>query len=118
MLATVTERTARDRHSPALNQVAKRRDIAAQFLAESVLLSSTGGLIGIVLGVGLSMLVAKPKRHAHHYSTLVADPWLSPCSIGVGPHLRHLSGKAGRPHGSDRGDLPSSVKRAESLSVL
>src|SRR5205085_1703167 len=37
---------------------AKRRDIAWQFLVETMTLSSTGGLLGVGLGVGLSYVVA------------------------------------------------------------
>ncbi len=36
---------------------AKRADIVAQFLAESVLISVVGGLLGVVLGVVLSLLI-------------------------------------------------------------
>lgn len=36
---------------------AKGRDILAQFLIEAVLISVTGGLIGVILGVGASVLV-------------------------------------------------------------
>jgi putative ABC transport system permease protein len=81
MLATVTERTREIGIRRALG--AKRRDIASQFLAESILLSSAGGLIGIVLGIGLSMLVASRSG-----MPTIIQPW-SPIlaltvSIGVG----------------------------------
>lgn len=36
---------------------AKKADIIAQFLAEAVLISVSGGLIGVILGVGLSFLI-------------------------------------------------------------
>ena len=36
---------------------AKGRDIMAQFLIESILISVTGGIIGVVLGVGAALLV-------------------------------------------------------------
>jgi putative ABC transport system permease protein len=52
MLATVTERTREIGIRRALG--AKRRDIAAQFLVEAVVLSSVGGVLGVCLGVGLS----------------------------------------------------------------
>ena len=48
MLATVTERTREIGIRRALG--AKRRDIVQQFLIETVVLSATGGLIGMVLG--------------------------------------------------------------------
>jgi len=49
MLATVTERTREIGIRRALG--AKQRDITWQFLTETVVLSGTGGLIGIVLGL-------------------------------------------------------------------
>jgi putative ABC transport system permease protein len=56
MLATVTERTREIGIRRALG--AKRRDIAAQFLTETLVLSCCGGLLGIALGVGLSYAVS------------------------------------------------------------
>src|SRR5207253_11330302 len=56
MLATVTERTREIGIRRALG--AKRRDIAAQFLVETLVLSGTGGLLGIGVGVALAFGVA------------------------------------------------------------
>jgi putative ABC transport system permease protein len=56
MLATVTERTREIGIRRSLG--AKRRDIAWQFLVETMTLSSTGGLLGVALGIGLARLVA------------------------------------------------------------
>ena len=49
MLATVTERTREIGIRRALG--AKQRDIRIQFLTETIVLSGTGGLIGILLGL-------------------------------------------------------------------
>ena len=55
MLATVTERTREIGIRRALG--AKRKDIITQFLAETVLLSGTGGLFGVAVGVVIPTLV-------------------------------------------------------------
>ncbi len=55
MLATITERTREIGIRRALG--AKRRDIVAQFLIETVVLSISGGLLGIVLGSAIPFVV-------------------------------------------------------------
>ncbi len=55
MLATVTERTREIGIRRAIG--AKRGDITRQFLVETVVLSTTGGLIGIFLGVSIPWAV-------------------------------------------------------------
>jgi putative ABC transport system permease protein len=57
MLASVTERTREIGIRRALG--AKRRDITTQFLVETVVLSSTGGLLGIGLGIAIPVLVSR-----------------------------------------------------------
>jgi len=55
MLASVTERTREIGIRRALG--AKRRDIITQFLTETILLSGSGGVFGLVLGVVIPILV-------------------------------------------------------------
>ncbi|MBX9579975.1 MAG: ABC transporter permease [Gemmataceae bacterium] len=76
MLATVTERTREIGIRRALG--AKRRDIAAQFLAETLLLSCCGGLIGVLLGVGLAYAVS----NVIGLPTIIR-PWAPVVAFGV-----------------------------------
>ncbi len=55
MLSTVTERTREIGIRRALG--ARRRDITTQFLVETVILSGSGGLIGVALGLTIPFLV-------------------------------------------------------------
>jgi putative ABC transport system permease protein len=55
MLVTVTERTKEVGLRKAVG--ARRRDIMWQFLIESALLASLGGMIGLLLAYGLSMVI-------------------------------------------------------------
>lgn len=57
MLATVTERTREIGIRRALG--AKRRDIIYQFVTEAVILSATGGFIGVIIGVIIPQIVSK-----------------------------------------------------------
>jgi putative ABC transport system permease protein len=57
MLASVTERTREIGIRRALG--AKRGDITQQFLVETVVLSATGGLLGVVAGVALPMAISQ-----------------------------------------------------------
>ena len=82
MLATVSERTREIGIRRALG--ARRRDIVEQFLIECTVMSSSGGIIGVLLGIGVPPLVS-------HLSGMpvVIRPWspviafLIALSIGV-----------------------------------
>ena len=82
MLATVTERTREIGIRRALG--AKRRDITLQFLIETAVMSASGGLIGVLLGIAIPPVVARFSG-----MPVVIRPWspilafLIAVSIGV-----------------------------------
>jgi putative ABC transport system permease protein len=61
MLLSVTERRREIGLRRALG--GKRRDILLQFLFESVVLTSSGGLAGLVLGTGATLIVARATKN-------------------------------------------------------
>ena len=95
MLATVTERTREIGIRRALG--AKRRDITRQFLAETILLSVAGGLLGILGGLACGPIVGNIRAGLNRavpdvmqdlppvVQTVTPDivPWSIPLAFGI-----------------------------------
>lgn len=85
MLASVTERTREIGTRLAIG--AKKTDITQQFVLEALLISLSGGLLGIVLGILASALVTELAD----IETIVA-PWSIVISFGVASGIGLLFG--------------------------
>lgn len=81
MLVSVTERTREIGIRKAVG--AKRRDILMQFLIESATLSLSGGLIGLLLGWGISSLVSEIAAAAGFPITTVIAPDIVVLAVSV-----------------------------------
>lgn len=84
MLATVQERTREVGLRKAVG--AKNRQITIQFLIESIVLTFFGGVIGIFLGIVISIIVAKVAQIMGYQWDLVITPSsiLLGCGVSIG----------------------------------
>jgi putative ABC transport system permease protein len=83
LLATVSERTREIGIRRAVG--AAKEDIIAQFLAESVLLTSTGGLVGIAVGFICTWLIARFAGWSVGVTLYgIAVPLLTSVVVGLG----------------------------------
>lgn len=85
MLATVMERTREIGIRRAIG--ARKKDIMSQFVSEAVAISVTGGLIGVIVGVGLSLIVATftdVEIALKFYSVIIAFAFSVLVGIGFG----------------------------------
>jgi ABC-type antimicrobial peptide transport system permease subunit len=82
LLVSVTERTREIGLRMAIG--ARRLHVLLQFLAEAVILSVTGGVAGIVLGIGLSQLISVIAGWPAPISlTAIAGGFLFSAAVGV-----------------------------------
>ncbi len=82
MLASVTERTHEIGVRKSLG--ARHRDILMQFLVESSVLSTTGGVVGVLTALGLTQLVAAlTPVPMHTKPSAVVIPVLLSTAVGL-----------------------------------
>jgi putative ABC transport system permease protein len=89
MLVSVTERT----HEIGIRRAvgARGSDIVQQFVAEALMLSLGGGLVGIALGIGASAVI-DGREVAGQVMTTVVQPWSIVVAFAVAAGVGFVSG--------------------------
>jgi putative ABC transport system permease protein len=90
MLVTVTERTREIGVRKAIG--AKFKDIMLQFIVEAVMMTGMGGILGAVLGVGSSWLMAWLIKPTSPLPAPVVDPFYVVISVGVSAVVGMVAG--------------------------
>lgn len=96
MLAAVEERTKEIGLRKALG--AQEADISSQFLVETIMITLSGGVIGIILGVSISTLAATIATSLGYSWDLVISPWsiILGCAVSLSIGLLFGLGPAKR----------------------
>ena len=116
MLVSVSERTSEIGLMRAIG--AKRRHILAVFLAEAALLSTAGGILGVLLGASGAAAVVLLYPDLPRPAAAVGGGLGDHGRVGIRPGVRHAAGAARHPARSDRSAQESVKPRMTDLFAL